>query len=285
MEVIDVLSIVDILFVAVPESAIAIAITLLICKKDIFKLQRSKLILNLIFALSVIISMIYYIRVKLDHIVLITIVITLTYMATLKFIYRLNKRQGILAGSVCMLAVIIPEIITLPVVHFLSVELKKTMITGKFTLTIPMRFIQILVFLIIYKTGFTLSDSILLKSEWKELSVSQKITIIFLLMLIVLSITFCTNYTDLFFKLNINSESCTLFGLNLKMYFLETVLFMLITLTLINRTKKYEDYKEVLSQSKYEMIEKILISSTKEDLKLYKELIKECEEGEQNENV
>lgn len=268
----DKISLIDLLVVGIPEVGLAIFISIILLQKE-FKISFQNIFK---FSASVIgvLGFIYYARSNLSNIAIIGYISTLGYILGFKYLWGFNNRKSILMGSISMYVIMISEFLTYPIYHLIKQYEYGVFFNNRLFFSMPSRLFQILFILIIIHFKLYINNLDLIEKPWCKLIKSSKITICFLITLLVVCIIFNFNYSDLFVKIEMNEINILGFEINLKLYFIETLLFIIICLIFLNRISKYEMYKKILNQEPRKLVKNIIEISSKEELKNYKKMLR-----------
>jgi hypothetical protein len=267
------LQLIELLILGIPETTLAVLVNLLIFEKDRLSISNKQLIKSFLITNSVMLADIYFSRLYFSKIVPHTIVTTLMYMLILEIIWNLDIWKSIFVGMTSMIFIILTEIIS-------SYPIAVNLIEPSFfnnnlmLMTIPARILQISILFLILRYKFTLSNNVLFSKKWKEMSLHNKITIVWLNVLVFIVIMFCSFYADQLYNLTM---------LNLQIYFF-AIGFVLVALLTINRTGGYESLKNLIKDD-IKIFIRLLSTAPLEKLKVYKEFLDErIKELENKEN-
>lgn len=272
----DNMSFIDILFVGIPEVFLTILTGLIILGKNLNEYKDNKLLFSLKISISLlsILLIIYFSRRSLNSIVAIGAISTLAYMVNYRFTWSLNWRESIVLSNITIFLIGILEIGLSPYSDYILCNFNQGYyFDNRIILSIPLRVIQFVILIVIYKSKLTLYNVYLINRDWIELTKSNQLTAILLLILISLNSLFNFNFSELFIKLQINKIDTTLMNINLKIYIFENFIFAIVVFILFSRTSKYEYYKIALNKKPENLFWDILESSSTQDLIYYEELL------------
>ncbi|GEM_PF-4767355 len=252
------MTITNILTVGVPETFLSIAFMLVVLRGKIVEKNEN----ILVFVVKQIVSIIfilfcfYNVRSRFNGLILITFINVLIYSVAMKVFWKFNNRQGLLAGSLAMFVIVFSEITTVVPITKLIIEgiMKYNFLDSKIIWSLPTRIIQSLTILLILKRNINLKINKLLVARWDKLTHSQKYTSVMLNIFILVSVIFAVNYSELFMKMKTNNIDISMFETSINILLIQSVIYLLVALMLLNRTSKYESYKTVL----YSMPEDII---------------------------
>ncbi len=259
------MNIIDLLILGTPEIILTVLVILLLFKRDTLKNSKGKIIMNFMMSCCIILPQIYITRNYFNNLLPHSVITIIFYIIVLKAVWKIETWQSILLGIWCVFFIVFTEMVSSYPIIFDLFTLE-TFNENRLFLTIPTRLLQILICIAIFKGNFTLSNHVFFKKSWNVLTISNKVTIIFLSIIPLICTLFYIFYLDKLFNLS---------SLNLKLYFL-TLLFIIAALILQNRTRNYESFKEIFKND-IEIIKKLTYSNRndKEKLELYKKIIDE----------
>lgn len=262
----DNMNLTDLILVGVPEVALAFSFGLSTIRGGRI-LKNFKTLLKILISSIGILVVIYFSRKTFSNIVISTLINMIPYIICYKTLFRFNWRQSIVSGTLVVFSVIALEIFTFPIMDYLTTKYFEGSIfySNRFILTIPTRILQLLGIVFSEKI-LKLKNSQLINEEWNVLTKSKRKTIIILIILMVMCIIFNINYTDIFMRLNVQRVNISTISNNLQIYFFETILFMVILITILNRTLLYEKYKTILNDSPENFVNKIFQGSSYKEL-------------------
>nr|WP_041701630.1 hypothetical protein [Gottschalkia acidurici] len=267
----DIMTLKEILIVGVPEVFIVILIGLVLGFSNDFFKQIRLWGLKLFISVMFILIGIYFIRSRATSIQSISIFCLITYIASYKFIFEMNTRKSIIIGSIVMFLILSSEIVTFPVLKYIE---NGVYFKNRINVTIITRVIQIIILVLFYKANMHISNINMISCKWRDLKIKEKITIVFIISLLVLCVIFNASYSDLYVKLNISNLKLedSYIRLNMFMYFMENILFIFIVLYLLNRTKNYYIFEEFLLQGDEAILRDLLELADEERIREYKKI-------------
>lgn len=252
------MSIVNVMFVGFPEVLLSTVFMFIVTNgtKEFVRNILSNVVKSMISTIFIL-SFIYLIRYNVSGVVGITFLNTIVYSVCMFLFWKFNIRQSLICGSLAVFVIIISEIITVAPTVSIIVEniLKYDFISAKIIWSLPTRIIQMLIISIITIKNLSLKDNTLLVTSWKQFSNGQKFTSVFSIALVFISIIFSTNYSDFYVKMKINNINVSLFSSSMFMILIQSIIYLFTTLLLLNRTSKYEDYKNILHRNPSEIID------------------------------
>lgn len=247
----DKFSLLDILAVGIPETVLTLII-LLYSFEENFKLNK-KNIFRLAISTIGVLGFIYYSRLNLNSITYIACISSIAYIVVFKFLYGYNLGytwlKSTLMGLLAVYSVITIELLSYPVYALINQYAYGEFFANRFIYSIPSRFIQIILLFAIIRYKLQIKDFEAIEKPWRELSKSNKITAVILITLISMGMVFNFSYSDMFIKIQVNKPNIPYLNVNLKLYFVQTLLFALVTLVVFFRTYNSELYKKTLAKS------------------------------------
>lgn len=269
----DNMSLFDAVVVGTPEGILSFLTGIVLIKGNIFKSKEFcfKFIIK-IFLVSIVFSLaLIIIRKSINSFIIISFISLLYYTLILRMIFRFNIRQALLSGYLGMFALMFCETLSTPIINLLRAKYSGDYFDYRFIFSFPTRIFQIIILFICLK--FNLKSNKLLSLEWDLLSKSKKITFYVVMSLLASSYLFSVNYTELFFKIHMYDIEVEKVFFNIQIFLIETLVFIIVTMVLLNRTILYENYKEILS-SPEKSFETLLYNSTEEEIHYYLNLMK-----------
>lgn len=265
----DKMSIINMLTVGVPEIALGFCIILLIFQREKIQKERKYIfIFKLILSTTITMVLIRFSRKNVSNIMNVALISTLIYSVVFVVIWNFNIRKSILSGCLIMFILILAEnTTTFPINQLILNKMTSyNFLDMIFIWSVPTRIIQILIIILIFKFKISLENHILLNLTWGKLSSGKKLTCILLMLLMILSIYFNSNYGDIFIKLKTNDIDVEIFNINLIVIFIQTIIYIVLTMIILNRTTNYENYKKLLYSDKDEIMKTIIDNSCNDDL-------------------
>lgn len=269
----DNMSLFDAMVVGIPEVLLICLTGIVLIKGNIFKSEEFdlKFIIKILLGSIVFPLVLIIVRKNINSFILMSFISLLCYIIILKVIFSFNTRQALLGGHLAILTLIFCETFSTPIIELLRVKYSGYYFNYRFIFSFPTRIFQIIIVFICSK--FNLKSNRLLNLQWNLLSKSKKITFYVIVSLLVSGYLFSINYTELFFKINLYDIDVKKIFFNIQIFFIETIVFMIITIILLNRTILYENYKEILN-SPQKTLETLLYNSTEDEIYYYLNLIK-----------
>ncbi|AFS77313.1 hypothetical protein Curi_c02330 [Gottschalkia acidurici 9a] len=274
----DEMKFIDIVLVGVPEITIMLIIGLLLGYGKEFYKRLNFLIFRVVIANVLILCIIFFARSRLTNIQAIGISSLLAYIVTFRSLFRMNIRKSIIIGSLVMFIIFSTEIITFPILKYIA---EGKYFEDRFNVTLITRIIQIIILICLHKFEISLTNNSVVSRGCYRLKANEKIIMILLI--------FNSTYTDLYLKINMNILDPKDLNLNMTIYFIENLLFIAVTVYILNRTKDYYKYEETLLKEGDELLLRLLDATDDSDtIKRYKRvceayLEKSIKEAESNE--
>lgn len=269
----DNMSLFDAIAVGTPELSLMLLTGIVSIKGNVFKAKSfdlkdiaKLLIVSIIFPLSLII-----IRRNVHNFIIICLISLIVNILILKIIFQFNFRQALIGGYLAMFTLIFAETFSTPIISLLRIKYTGYYFNYRFIFSLPTRILQIMILFICLR--FNLKSNKLLNLEWNLLSKSKKTTFYITSLLLVSGYLFSANYTEIFFKINLYNIDVEKIFFNIQIFFIETIVFMIVTVILINRTILYEDYRYALNRPK-KTFQKLLYNSTEKEIYYYLDIVK-----------
>lgn len=280
----------DLLLVGMPEFGLTILTGIIICEGNIFinkKLKEKILIfMKIVFSVFSMLLIVRLFRKSTSNVIVLGKFIILGYCVNYRFVWKFNWRKSVICGILTDYILMSSEIITYPIINYLlnNILLNSTLFNNKFLLSLPVRLFQLLIIIVLLKIKISFKNNNLLNYKWIGLSKSKKVTTVIMILLILASSLFNENYIEMFVKFKLNDINTTNINVNLQIIYFETILFLIVVLTLLNRTIEYESFKKVMTNPKVTM-EKLLENSTEQEIVYYSYLFKSYNNIVKLENV
>lgn len=278
----DKMSIINILMVGVPEVGLGFLMMLLIFKDNSRKQNNNTMyMIKLLLSVIIAIVLIRLNREYTKNITNLALISTFIYSFVFKVVWSFNVRKSILSGCLIMFVLILSEnVTTFPANQLILQKMGNyNFLDTRIIWSLPTRIIQVVIIWLVKRFKFSLKNHILLNFKWRQLSNSEKSTSILLIFLMVLSIYFNSNYGEVFMKLKLNNIDIKVFNLNLIIIFIQTVIYIGLTIILLSRTSGYENYKHMIHSSKRTMIDILIEQSSDDDLLTLVDVVNKAIEG------
>lgn len=269
----DKFGLLDLFASATPEVILSTIFATMLSKgRGYWKDNIPEKVLKVIATIIFIVSVMYLNRMYVDNLIMIVMINTVSYIFSYYAFLNFNILQAIWIGTLSVYIIIFAEIVTIfPITQYLMGIVNKNEFFGlRFLWSLPTRIIQLILIIIVYKNNYSFKNNVLLNTKWKMLSSPRKLTIVVLTLLNVMSILFNINYTDFFVKLKISGIDVNTFRFNMLLTFIETLIYLMLTLILLNRTSNYEDFKEIVYREPKEIFKMILEVSGKDQIEEFK---------------
>lgn len=269
----DNMSLVDAMIVGAPEVFLICLTGIILIEGNIFKYKEFdlKFIIKIVLISIAFPLVIIIVRRNINSFIIINFISLLYFILVLRIVFRLNIRQALLGGYLAMFALIFSETFATPIMNLVTIKYGGYYFDNRLILSIPVRGLQIIILFICLK--FNLKSNKLLNLHWNVLSKSKKITFYVITSLLVSGYLFSVNYTELFFKIKVYDIDVEKIFFNIQIFLIETIVFIIVTIVLLNRTILYENYKEILNSPK-KTFETLLFNSTENEIHYYLNLMK-----------
>ncbi|WP_432661992.1 hypothetical protein R9X47_15615 [Wukongibacter baidiensis] len=269
----DNMSLVDAMIVGAPEVLLICLTGLVIIKGNVFKSKEFdlKFIVKILLVSIIFPIVIAIVRRNIHSFIIINFISLLYFILVLKIVFQFNIRQALLGGYLSMFALMFCEIFPTPIINLLRVKYSGDYFDYRFIFSFPTRILQMTILFICLK--FNLKSNKLLNLKWNLLSKSKKITFYVITLLLVSGYLFGVNYTEIFFKIKLYDIKVDKIFFNIQIFLIETIVFIIVTIVLLNRTILYENYKEILNSPK-KTFETLLYNSTEDEIHYYLNLMK-----------
>jgi len=269
----DNMSLFDAIVVGVPESLLIVLIGIVTIKGNVFKAKTfdlkdivKLLIVSIVFPLSLII-----IRGNVHNFIIIGLTSLTINILILKTIFQFNLRQALLGAYLAMFTLVFAETFSTPIISLLRVKYSGYYFNYRFMFSLPTRIFQIMILFICLR--FNLKSNKLLNLEWHLLSKSKKTNFYIIGLLLASGYLFSMNYSEVFFKVNLYNIDVEKIFFNIQIFFIETIVFMIVTVILLNRTILYENYRYALNTPK-KTFQTLLYNSTEKEIYYYLDIVK-----------
>jgi hypothetical protein len=208
---------------------------------------------------------IYYIRQNVNDLMVSGIIYLVVFTINYKIIWQYNIRQSLFLSFLYLFIIDLSEGITSPVINILIENFKiSNIFNSMFIITLPSRIFEIILILVVYLNEIRFNN-VLFDKDAKELKKNDKF--ILLTILFTLCICFISNSNNMNLYIKLEELNVNLFAVEkfLKINLLIPLLFIIITLFLVLRIKKYYEFRSVAEKTPEEIIMDILeVSSEKQ---------------------
>jgi hypothetical protein len=254
----------EIFSIAIPEIIVINILTLLLYKKEKC-FTMGQYLLRLFITVVYLLTSIYYIRQNVNDLMVSGIIYLVVFTINYKIIWQYNIRQSLFLSFLYLFIIDLSEGITSPVINILIENFKiSNIFNSMFIITLPSRIFEIILILVVYLNEIRFNN-VLFDKDAKELKKNDKF--ILLTILFTLCICFISNSNNMNLYIKLEELNVNLFAVEkfLKINLLIPLLFIIITLFLVLRIKKYYEFRSVAEKTPEEIIMDILeVSSEKQ---------------------
>ncbi|AFS77311.1 hypothetical protein Curi_c02310 [Gottschalkia acidurici 9a] len=258
----DIMKFIDFALVGVPETTMMLLIGLLLGYGKGFYKRLNFLMFRVVIATVLILCAIFFVRSRLTSIQAIGMSSLLIYIVTFKSLFGMNIRKSIVTGSLAIFIISATEIVTFPILKYIA---EGKYFEDRFNVTLITRIIQFIILICLHKFEISLTNISAVSRGWYRLKTNEKITSIFVMLLLMLCVIFNTSYSDLCLKINMNTLNSKDLNINMTIYFIENLLFIAVTVYILNRTKDYYKYEEILLKGEDELLLRLLDATDDSD--------------------
>lgn len=239
----DMMSLIDLLFVGAPETILTLLTVILVFEKNsLFTRKRiSKILISTIGVLTTI----YYTRLNINDITIIACISTLAYILAFKLVFTFNWHKSIIMGLLSIYMIMTIEFLSYSSYGIIDSYASGGFFINRIFYSIPSRVIQLLLLLLIVKFQLYMKNFHLLETKWSELTSENKTTLLTLIIHIFVCLVFNLSYSDMFIKIQVNKPNIDYLDINLKIYLIQTIFLSLNTILLFTRTFNYEQSKRL----------------------------------------
>ncbi len=244
---------VEMLLVGIVEVPLVILMALIICKGNtILQVKGKKLIYfvsRLLFSSALLLIAIFFLKLVVRVLALTTGMTPLVTSLILRYIWKLNIRQSLISGCITCFILVIMDFMPFPIL-LLLIDFDDI---PQYTVLIGscVRVLHVIIIVVMIKFRLNLSKVNLLSKNWKELTPAAQKTVVLIICLIFICITFAGNYADIFFKLGAYGN---VVSMNIHVFFVGTLIIMCIAIALLSRTYYFEMCRDILN---LDMLEEI----------------------------
>jgi hypothetical protein len=288
---VDKMSLTNILLVGIPNVFIVLLFGIILYQSDYFKNKdKGIMVLKSIISTTLILWALTYIRAILQSVLYIGFMSMILYLLVLMIIWKLNVRSALFCSIMIVFLSSATENIYTPLFLKLS-ETSNIFTQSRVLMSLPIEITELFIILIVYYSKINIGNLHLFKNKWTEMTLSNKITSVFLIIFVLTGFIISCSYTDVLIKVVVFKINIDVIYDSIKYMFYGVLLLISSGLLIISRTKSYEDMKqevknikEVFNLPPEQLFLNILRASNPEDIPKYKEVFTNyiMEGGEKN---
>lgn len=270
--VLETMSLFEFFTVAIPELIILNMITLLIYRKN-KKYSIAQYLIRLSITIGYLSICIFFIRQNIKDLMISGMIYLVLLTLNYRVIWNYNFRQSLLLSFTCIFVIDIAEGITTPVINILLEKLNiANMFDNIFAITIPSRIFEIILIIFIYysETSF---NSVIFDEKLEKLKKSD--IFILLVIFIILFVCFISNSNNMNLYIKLEELKINMFIIEkyLKINLVIPLLYILATLLLLLKMKKYYIFRSIALKTPEEIITDIARVSSSEQIKNYHNIL------------